>query len=308
MTEPRHFNAHCHLELSHLRGAIPPGMPFVEWLSHIVTLKRNRPPEESRAAAADAIRELAASGTGGVLDIDAMGTGNAALRDARFPAISFTEIIDFDPALGAWAVDRTIERQSAYGELPETLRLGVSPHAPYTTTPRLLRAAASKAAEYQQWLCIHVSETPEETEMFVAGTGALHDYLRDVGVLPPGWKPPEMRPVAYLNAMGALGPRTLLAHLNDIDDSDLRILGEKRVSAVVCPGTHVYFDRGEFPLRRLLDAGIPTYLGTDSLASNESLDMAREIDLAAALSPGLPRETIEDRAAWERAADFGFET
>ncbi len=307
MTEALYFNAHCHLELSHLRGAVPPGLAFVDWLSHIVTLKRSRSPEESRAAAADAIRELSQSGTGAVLDIDAMGTGNAALRDAKFPAISFTEIIDFDPALGAWAVDQTMERQREYGDLPDTLRLGISPHAPYTTTPRLLRAAASKAAEYRQWLCIHAAETPEETEMFVGGTGALHDYLRDVAVLPPGWKPPEMRPVAYLNAMGVLGPRTLLAHLNDINDDDLRTLREKQTRAVVCPGTHVYFDRGEFPLRRLLDTGIPTYIGTDSLASNEALNMAREVELAAALSPGLDRKRIEECASWERAADFGFD-
>jgi len=59
-----------------------------------------------------------------------------------------------------------------------------------------------------------------------------------------------------------------------------RLLQESGTRAVVCPGTHVYFDRGEFPLRRLLEAGVPTYLGTDSLASNESLDMNREIDLA----------------------------
>jgi len=303
---PRWFNAHCHLELSHLRGAIAPGMGFPEWLSHIVRLKRARPVAESRAAAREAVRELAATGTGAVLDIDAMGTGHEALSQSAFPAISFTEAIDFDPALGAWAVDNALKRQALYGSVPPSLRFGLSPHAPYTTTPRLLRAAADMARERGQWLCVHAAETPEETRMMADGAGPLHDFLRDVGALHPDWQPPRLRPIPYLATHGVLGPRTLLAHLNDIDADDLRLLRDTGTRAVVCPGTHVYFGRGPFPLERLVRAGVPTYIGTDSLASNDSLDMAREVDLAAALSPGLDRAEIERLAAWERAADFGF--
>lgn len=307
MTIPRFFNAHCHLELSHLRRAIPPGLPFVEWLGHIVRLKRGRPIAESRAAAAAGVREMRETGTGAVLDIDALGTGHEALKLSGFPAISFTEAIEFDPALGAWAVENALKRQKLGGPPTAALRLGLSPHAPYTTTPRLLRAAADAAQERGQWLCIHAAEIPEETAMMLEGRGPLRDMLAGVGVLPPQWEAPGLRPVAYLAEMGVLGPRTLLAHLNDIDDDDLEILRETGTRAVVCPGTHVYFDRGPFPLERLLRAGVPTYLGTDSLASNTSLDMAKEIDLAAELSPGLDRAAIEHCAAWDRAADFGFD-
>lgn len=125
------------------------------------------------------------------------------------------------------------------------------------------------------------------------GRGALHEFLRDRGLLPDGWRPPGLRPVPYLESCGVLGPNTLLAHLNEIDDVDLGILRRTQARAVVCPGTHVYFDRGRFPLEQLLAAGIRTFLGTDSLASNDVLDMRREVDLACELAPAVERGVIE---------------
>jgi 5-methylthioadenosine/S-adenosylhomocysteine deaminase len=111
-----------------------------------------------------------------------------------------------------------------------------------------------------------------------------------------------MRPIAWLDACNCLGPRTLLVHCNDLNDEDIRRIRARGASVVVCPGSHVYFHRGEFPLARLHSAGVPVYLGTDSLASNEDIDMAREVDLAAQLTPQLPRSVVESLASADRAA------
>ena len=306
MLEGPFFNAHCHLELSHLRGVIPPGKAFTEWLSEIVKLKRMADNGNSEAGAQAGITRLRETGTAVIGDILSMDTADVPLheesqRDSAFKAILFREMIDFNPDHGAAAVDRALIRQKLHDRSAPNIRQALSPHAPYTVTEPLLISAAAKAAEHGQWLCIHAAETAEETEMMVEGTGLLRDFLSVI--LPPNWKAPGMRPIAWLEACGCLGPRTLLAHCNDVKEEDLAIMRKSGCSAVVCPGTHVYFNRGEFPLRKLLNAGIPTYLGTDSLASNEDLDMRREILLAAELS-GLPVERIAPLAAADRAAPF----
>jgi cytosine/adenosine deaminase-related metal-dependent hydrolase len=300
------FNAHCHLELGFLRGRIPPGLPFAEWLREVVRHKRTARSEDSAAAVAAGLYELRESGTQALLDIDSLGTAPGPLRAVELPAISFTEMIALDPARAGSALDYARKRQEFEGPLAAGQAFGLSPHAPYTTTPELIRAAVAVARETNQFLCVHAAETPEETELLVHGTGPLHAFLHDMKALPDNWQPPAMRPIALLHACGALGPRTLLAHVNDVTDDEVLLLAETRTRVVVCPGTHVYFRRGPFPLERLLAAGVPVYLGTDSLASNEALNMAREVELAAELSPGLAPGVVANLADARRARDFGL--
>jgi cytosine/adenosine deaminase-related metal-dependent hydrolase len=285
------FNAHAHLELSFLRGAIPSGIGFVEWLQRLVALKRAADPEAVRGGIRQAFREMADAHTAALLDIDSMGAVPPMLDEAPFPVLSITEMIAFHPAQATETVQRALDRQAAHPLAPRHA-WGLSPHAPYTTTAPLLLSAHAEAACRRQWLCIHTAETPEETQMMERGSGPLRDFLSDVGALPPDWEPPRLRPIPYLATQGILGPNTLLIHCNDIDERDLAILAQTKCHVVVCPGTHVYFGRGAFPLERLLAAGIPTHLGTDSFASNESLDMAREVNLACELTPKVDPHVI----------------
>lgn len=300
-----YFNAHCHLELSHLRGMIRPGLSFVDWLAQLVALKRVTDVESSRAAAAAALERAGATGTTAIGDILSLDTSAGILtegaRSAQLRAILFWELLEFHPEKTDHVFERLDARQASI-EPTESLASGLSPHAPYTTNERLLREAARRAAAAGAWLCIHAAETREETEFLLSGRGPLRDFLAPA--LPPGWEPPGMRPVAWLDYCGCLGPRTLLVHCNDIDDGDVRMIRERRASVVVCPGSHVYFGRGDFPLARLLDAGIDVYMGTDSLASNEDLDMAREVAIACDLTPGVSRERIAALADAARAGAF----
>lgn len=304
-TAPLWFNAHCHLELSHLRGAIPQGLGFVDWLERVVVLKRRGDRQQQVGAIRAALSELALHRAAAVMDIDSMGIAPAVLAESGLPCVIFNEMIEFDPHRAPAMIDQVAQRQNAV-DLAAWQRYGLSPHAVYTTTPELLIAAHAAASRAHQWLCLHVAETSEETDFLVAGRGPLAEFLGDANVLPEGWKPPAMRPVPYLARLGLLGPRTLLVHCNEVDDTDIAIIARSRARVVVCPGTHTYFGRGAFPLSRLMAAGIRCYLGTDSLASNEALDMEREVDIAIQLSPDVDPDRIRASAAWsfENAGDF----
>jgi cytosine/adenosine deaminase-related metal-dependent hydrolase len=290
-----YFNAHAHVELSFLRGALPSGIGFVDWLQQLVWLKRTTDPQAIAAAATVALDEIRQAKTSALLDIDTMGVTPGLLGRAPFPVLSFTEMIAIHPDQADDAVARALDRQARYTARARK-HVGLSPHAPYTTTPRLILSAQAQADRLGQWMCIHAAETREETEMILHGRGPLHDFLRDIGALPDDWSPAGLRPIPYLATLGALGPQTLLVHCNDIDDADIRIMATAGCHVVVCPGTHVFFAREEFPLARLLDAGIPVHLGTDSLASNKALDMAREVRLACELAPSIDPRRIEQMA------------
>jgi aminodeoxyfutalosine deaminase len=295
------LNAHCHLELSYLRGKIPPGLPFVEWLGHLFKLRRETPLEEQRQAAREAVKELKNSSTSVVFDIQSSALSEAPLRQSSLGCLYFHEIIRFDPRLGPETVNLALAKQHQHGPLPANQHHGLSPHAPYTVTEPLLRSAKSASLTHNQWLCIHAAETTEETEFVEKGSGDLRDWLDPF--LPPKWTAPAMRPLAWLDTCDCLTEKTLLVHCNDLNESDIQLIKARKCSVVVCPGSHVYFHRREFPLKKLYDNGIPVYIGTDSLASNESLDMEREIKLAKELS-GLSLATIQKIAAAERAQSF----
>src|SRR5690606_11172302 len=215
------FNAHCHLELSHLRGAIPSGTPFVEWLGQVVRLKRQSIPELVQAGIALALNEMRATGTRALIDIDSMRASSEILRAFPIAAIACTEVIEFHAERAADAVRAAREYQDEVGPMGTGKHFGLSPHAPYTTTEPLLRAARAETGGRNEWLCIHAAETPEEVEMMLHGRGPLYDFLRAARVLPEGWRAPGMRPVEYLAHCGALGPRTLLVHLNEVTDDEI---------------------------------------------------------------------------------------
>lgn len=300
-----YFNAHCHLELSALGGRIPRGLSFPEWLESLVLVRKQITNEELQEGITSAIDRMVSTGTTVVGDINASDIASSHLRGAARNGVLhvhfYHELLQFKEADAADAVTRALAWQSKpQGE--DGVVEGLSPHSPYTTTALLLRKAAEAANRLNQWLCIHAAETVEEREMLVHGRGALRDFLAPF--LDPNWKAPGTGPIQWLDACGCLGRNTLLVHCNDITDEDIALIQRRGASVVVCPGSHVWFDRGSFPLGRLLKAGIPVYLGTDSLASNEDLDMEREIQLACELSPDVDEKIIRSLAGADRAGNL----
>ncbi len=293
------LNAHCHLELGHLRGAITPGLDFVSWLERLVQFKKESSLAASTEGAREGISLLRATGTDAICDVVSMYTSVEPLREASregMKTLAFREILTPHPLLADEAVETAILQETA------GVPWGLSPHAPHTTSAPLLRRAAREAREAGRWLCIHAAETGEEVEVMMAGTGPLREFGAEF--YPADWSPPGMRPIEYLHECGCLGPRTLLAHVNHAADHEVELIRRTGTSVVVCPGAHCWFGRGEFPLRRLLDAGVRVYLGTDSLASNWDLDMRKEVRLAAELTPGVDPARIAALADARRAGDF----
>ena len=165
---------------------------------------------------------------------------------------------------------------------------GLSPHAPYTTSPILYRASAECCRLQNMPLSTHLAETWEEFDMFVSGQGPLFSMLETLGR--DMSDVPGETPVARILGSGLVPDGAILAHMNCLAESDWEIVAKKSrtFSVAHCPCCHAYFGREPFPLGRFLDLGVNVCLGTDSLASNRSLSMFDEIRAVLQSHPHLP--------------------
>jgi len=273
---PGLVNSHTHLELSLLAARIRETTSFVEWLSQVVQERRDWTPEryvESvRVGASMALR----SGTTLVADISASGLSRQALLTERIRRTVFEEAVALAPERAAESV-AALEQRLQEAEPDPLTTLGVSPHAPYSVSPKLYRELAALAHRRGILMSTHAAETREELEFLKSGTGPFTGFLCSLGSLPAGWSPPKLDPIPYLEVLGILEESPLLVHCNYLDPHSMAIIQRTRSSIAFCPRSHAYFGHENHPVRQCLDLGINVALGTDSLASNDSLSMIDEM-------------------------------
>src|SRR6266545_490812 len=261
---PGLVNAHCHLDYTSLAGKIPPPRGFTEWIQSLVACKAAWGLEDYAASWRRGAGMLLRTGTTTVADIEAVPELlPQAWESTPLRVISFRELINVkrrQPA--AELVERAVNDWLGLGALDG--RVGLSPHAPYTTSMELLELAA-RAAHRRQWrLTSHVAESDQEFEMFMYRHGPMFDWLknqRDVSDCGLG------SPVQHLERCGYLDANLLAVHVNYLWRHDAGILGRNHVSVAHCPRSHDYFHHLRFPREELESAGVNLCLGTDSLAT-----------------------------------------
>jgi 5-methylthioadenosine/S-adenosylhomocysteine deaminase len=153
------------------------------------------------------------------------------------------------------------------------LRLGVSPHAPYTVSGPLYESVVAYAMGEQLPLAVHLAESKEETHLVCYGVGPFADALRTRGIV---IEPRRCSPVAYLVQLGVVQPGTLCIHCVQVDEADIHLLKEAGATVAHCPRSNTAHRHGAAPLARLRAAGVPVGLGTDSVVSVGDLDLWAE--------------------------------
>jgi 5-methylthioadenosine/S-adenosylhomocysteine deaminase len=168
-------------------------------------------------------------------------------------------------------VDRLRPRQTTL------VRLGVSPHAPYTVSDSLFSSVAAYASSADLPVAVHIAESELEHALVVRGEGAFADGLRarEIRVAPRA-----RSPVRLLAHTGVLGARPLLIHCVRVDADDIAAIASTRCSVAHCPASNAKLGHGIAPVAELLAANIPVGLGSDSVASNNRMDLLEEARLA----------------------------
>lgn len=286
---PGLVNAHTHLELTALRGCLE-GLAFRDWLVTLTAARRDVLHADALLdSARQGAREALRNGVTTCADTSDSGAPLQAMRDAGLRGIGYIEVFgpDFRQCESSMATLR--DRVDVFrASDSDFVRTGISPHAPYTVSAALFGAVARYALSEKLSVAVHVAESVAETQFVRDGAGPFADGLKARGI---GVAPQARSPIALLESSGVLATQPLLIHAIHLDDADIAVIAANGATVAHCPISNAKLGHGIAPLERMLDAGIAVGLGTDSVASNDRMDLlgeARQAALLAALHAGAP--------------------
>jgi aminodeoxyfutalosine deaminase len=308
---PGLVNAHCHLDYTAMAGQLAPPKRFTDWLKLILTSKSGLTYSDFAQSWLSGAKMLVRNGVTTVGDVEMV---QELLPEAwtatPLRVLSFVEMTGVKSRRPPAEILR--EAQELVDSLPHgRCRAGLSPHAPYSTAPELVRLVAKASRQRKLRVTMHVAESDQEFEMFTHGRGEMYDWLarsqRDMSDCGRG------TPVQLLERQGALNGNLLAVHVNYLGPGDAALLGKRKVHVVHCPRSHTYFKHRTFPLEELTQAGVSVCLGTDSLASvcnfpkrAVELSLFDEMRELANRRPSLTPETILRMATVKGAEALGM--
>jgi cytosine/adenosine deaminase-related metal-dependent hydrolase len=275
---PGLINTHTHLELTAMRGFLE-NCQFAAWIDKL-RQSRNEVLDDAMLldSARFGIAEGIEAGITTYADTCSSGVVMQAMRELGVRGIMYQEVFGPDPSQSSGAMRELEERiEKLRGSQTELVSLGVSPHAPYTVSDALYDAASKFANERDLPLAMHIAEGEAENDIVVSGTGEFADRWRRRGI------PVERRarsPIALLEKHGALERGPLLIHCVRVDDADIAIMARHRCAVAHCPASNAKFGHGIAPLLSIIAAGIRVGMGSDSVASNNRMDILDEARLA----------------------------
>ena len=294
---PGLINAHCHLDYSSLKNSISPPKSFTEWVKRLNSVKRQLSGEDILNSIARGFQEAQRYGTTTVCSMVAFPELMSQIPPPPIRTWWFYEMIDIRHRITSEEVVAgalSFFEESREDKRHSLAQFGLNPHAPYTASLLLYRLARACAAGNHMLLTTHVSESVEEAEMFQHASGALYDFLS--GLERPMHDCGLDTPFGWLWRNGAIGPQWILAHLNELEASDFTLLGaltpEQLPHVVHCPGSHHYFGHRPFPFTKLAGMGVNVCIGTDSLASTDTLSLLAEVRRLRVTHPNLSAEDL----------------
>jgi cytosine/adenosine deaminase-related metal-dependent hydrolase len=301
---PGLVNAHTHLELSWLRGRIPPAADgMTGWVRRMLAARRAATRDDPIGIAAG-VAEARASGTALVGDVTNSLDPVPILRGAGLSAHVFYELLGFnatDPdRQAADAMQRAADLES------ERVRTSIAAHAPYSVSPALVRAIKREAEARRRVTSIHAGESAEELAFLRGGGGPWRVFLEGAGAWNDRWSVPRCGPIEYLDRLGVLDERTLVVHCVQLDEGELARVAARRATIVACPRSNAWIGVGAPPIDRFYASGARVVVGTDSLASVGDLNVFSELAALRSLAPSIPASRLLDSATRAGAEALGF--
>jgi cytosine/adenosine deaminase-related metal-dependent hydrolase len=301
---PGFVNAHTHLEFSLLERPLgSPGMAFPDWIRLVVERRRQEAKSLMvetdgfqrfrRRAATAGLAEMRASGSVALADVATPGWPRECFPADDLDVTIFLELLGLDSqreeGLLAMASSFVLDLQDAAGGL----RPGISPHAPYTVSPKLVERACQLSNSERCPVAMHLAESRDELELLAHHAGPLVEMLNSLSAWHAAAVPRGKRPLDYLRLL-ATAHRALVIHGNYLaqDEIDFLAVHRQRMSVVYCPRTHAYFGHKPYPLTEMLTAGVRVAIGTDSRASNPDLRLLEELRHTAQHHPAVSPDDI----------------
>lgn len=271
---PGLVNAHCHLELTAMRGFLE-DLDFRRWILRLTSAKRSVLDAEALLDSARAgLEEGIAAGITTYADTCDSGVVLDAMREYGVRGIMYQELFGPDPEQCGASIADFREKLSRHRErTSELVRVGISPHAPYTVSDDLFRASLGLARDENLPMAIHIAESEVEAQLIVEAKGTFAEGLRGRGIVV---EPRAASSVQLLEKLGVLDHRPLLVHCIRVDSNDLDTIASRKSPVAHCPISNAKLGHGIAPLLEILAAGIDVGIGSDSMASNNRMDLLAE--------------------------------
>lgn len=283
---PGFVNAHTHLELTHfpswkLRSQVDYyPRKFTDWIIQLIKIARGLSAEQYPPSIQEGVRMCLESGTTAIGEIVTNPALAGLYKDSPLAGRLYYELLgqEHRHISGKLAAAVAAAEHHKAGEL---LLSGLSPHSPYTIGQEHLDAIRDASAAYALPLAIHLSESRSEADFVFDGSGDLAtDFYPFVGWEHFLGSPARCSSTELLDRHGLLTPTTVAVHCVHVSLADVRILKARGVHAALCPRSNELLDVGRAPVALLKKIGVPLALGTDSLASNNSLSLWDELRFA----------------------------
>ncbi len=302
---PGFVNAHCHMELTVLRGYLEE-LDFWDWIRKLTRTKYETLDSEdilvsALLGAVEAIR----SGVTTIADPMDLGTSLDASVACGLRGVFYQEVFSPRPdeadevmeklrnKIGAlrerlqnWRDLQFIEKylsnpsdfsRQRFRDRQGRVTLGVSPHSPFTVSAPLFQKVDAFARSESLPVCIHVAESDAEISLLQDGAGPIMDSYRKRGI---HWSPLRCTPIQYLHRLGVIHQSVLLVHCIRLEEEDYATLQSANAAVAYCPKSNARLGHGFMNLREMRRHRIRLGLGSDSVASNNSMDPFEEMRFA----------------------------
>lgn len=304
---PGFVNAHCHLELSHLKGKIPEKTGLGGFLGFINKLRNQEEDPEMAMERADF--QMWSSGIVAVGDVSNSYSSMEIKKNSRIKYHTFVEAFGFHPSRA--------EKAFAFAEFVESmfrefgLPASVTPHSPYSVAELLFQKIRQKALVENNILSVHNQESQDETEFFLKGTGPLFHHLSEIlGLDISHWKPTGKSSMEFTLSFIPRKNPLLLVHNTFTSFEDIQLLKRQRnmenTFLVLCPNANLYIENKLPPIHLFKKENMNICLGTDSLASNHQLSVLQEMITLQKFFPEITLQELVEWGCWNGSLALGL--
>jgi 5-methylthioadenosine/S-adenosylhomocysteine deaminase len=284
---PGLVNAHAHLELTAMRGFLE-DLPFRRWIIRLTRARQEvMTTDRLLASARLGIAEGLLAGITTYADTSESGVVHQAMREMGVRGVMFVEV--FGPQseqAGPALKDLTGRVSDLRARDTPLVRTGISPHAPFSVSDALFTGAAQMAVADKLPIAVHAAESEAEQQLVAEAEGDFAEALRAraISVVPRGTST-----ISLLDRTRVLRAKPLLIHCVRVDAEDLRRIADNGCTIAHCPASNAKLGHGYADLSAMLNAGVVVGLGTDSVASNNRMDVLEEARLAVLIARAVHR-------------------